>query len=352
MNCLTQHKQEHGVPFTAQCRVANLPYSTFQRWQTRVRQARAPVCRPGPAPVGTPDWGRLLPDLLALDHGRQRTRGTGALWRQYQDQISRRDLQAWVAYVRDAVRDEAEANTLHIEWLTPGLVWAMDAVDIIGHIEGGKQQFQTIQDLASRFKFEPLGARNLCGDEIAGALHGLFRQHDPPLFLKRDNGGNQNHPAIDDILAQFWVIPVNSPLAYPQYNGGVEHAQGEIQQQVARRNEYRPAIPVAHLEAYTAAATADLNHRPRPCLGGQTACAVFTSSRGQGMVDRRQRKGVTDELIVLAGEFLDSCSARGNQQERAAKAWRLAVFSWLLAHRAIAVSYNRVSPTSYAQTIS
>ena len=39
----------------------------------------------------------------------------------------------------------------------------------------------------------------------------LFRRHGAPLFLKRDNGSPLNHAAVNAVLAEFGVIPLNSP---------------------------------------------------------------------------------------------------------------------------------------------
>jgi hypothetical protein len=50
------------------------------------------------------------------------------------------------------------------------------------------------------------------GEEVAGHLDCLFGRFGPPLFCKRDNGGNVNHAAVDDVLGDAMVIPINSPV--------------------------------------------------------------------------------------------------------------------------------------------
>jgi transposase InsO family protein len=342
-----QIRRDTGVTFAAQCGAAGISYSSFMRWRARARRREEPVRRPGPGPVGFRDWDRLVADILALHHGRRRTRGTAALLERYRGRLSRREVTAWVRHVRQNLADEQAAETVHIEWKASGLVWAMDGVELTGL---GGSDLQTVQDLGSRYKFPPLAADSLCGESIAGLLDGLFRRFGPPLFLKRDNGGNQNHQAVNDVLATYGVIPVNSPLAYPRYNGGIEHAQGEFQRVLADLARGHSVLPEEHLEAYAAAAAGQLNHQTRPCLGHRTACEVFNAGRTSTMIDRRERKEVTDELIVMAAGYLEL--ADDWRLVTAMKAWRLAVETWLLAHQAISVSPNRVLPTFRPEKLS
>jgi hypothetical protein len=344
-----QIRRDTGVTFAAQCGAARISYSTFMRWRARARRREEPVRRPGPGPVEFQDWDRLVADILALHHGRRRTRGTAALLERYRGRLSRREVTAWVQHVRQDLADERAAATVHIEWKAPGLIWAMDGVELTGL---GDSNLQTVQDLGSRYKFPPLAADSLCGEGIAGYLDNLFRHFRPPLFLKRDNAGNQNHPAINEVLATYGVIPFNGPRAYPQYNGGIEHAQGEFQRVLANLAQAvaQCTLPDEHLEAYAAAAAAWLNHQTRDCLGRRTSCEVFTPGRKSVMIDRRERKEVTDELIVMAAGYLEL--ADDWRLVTAMKAWRLAVETWLLVHQAISVSPNRVLPTFRPEKLS
>lgn len=344
-----QIRRDTGVTFAAQCGAARVAYSSFMRWRARARRREEPVRRPGPGPVAFRDWDGLVADILALHHGRRRTRGTAALLERYRGRLSRREVAAWVRHVRQNLSDEQAAATVHIEWKAPCLVWAMDGVELAGL---GGCNLQTVQDLGSRYKFPPLAADSLCGEGIAGHLDALFRRFRPPLFLKRDNGGNQNHRAVNGVLATYGVIPVNSPLSYPQYNGGIEHTQGEVQQVLAHLAQAagQRTLPDEHVEAYAAAAAAQLNHRALRCLGRRTACEVFAAGRQSAMIDLRERKEVTDELIAMTAGYLEL--ADDWSLATAMKAWRLAVETWLLAHKAISVTPNRVSPTFRAPNIS
>ena len=66
------------------------------------------------------------------------------------------------------------------------------------------------------------------GEEVAGYLSEKFCRFGPPLFLKRDNGGNLNHRAVNEVLSEFFVLPLNSPAYYAPYNGAIEESQGEL----------------------------------------------------------------------------------------------------------------------------
>jgi hypothetical protein len=49
------------------------------------------------------------------------------------------------------------------------------------------------------------------GETVGVRLEQLFLQHGPPLVLKRDNGSNLNQQAVDEVLARYLVLPLNSP---------------------------------------------------------------------------------------------------------------------------------------------
>jgi hypothetical protein len=53
-----------------------------------------------------------------------------------------------------------------------------------------------------------------------------------PLVLKRDNGSNLNHQAVDEVLARYLVLPLKSPPHYPPYNGAIECAVRELVEKI------------------------------------------------------------------------------------------------------------------------
>ena len=195
-----------------------------------------------------------------------------------------------------------------------------------------KAYLHNVQDLGSRYKLSPLVTSRLAdGDQIAAHLHGLFRDYGPPLFLKRDNGGNLNHRDIEHLLESFLVIPLNSPCHYPPYNGGIERAQGEIKERISRHDEQ----PRAFLAIQAELDLENLNHRRRPTLGNRSACELFAAGRNLARAYTRPRRKEVYDWIQK--KTLDSIEQSCYDADMA---WRLAVETWLLENGFITVSGN------------
>ncbi len=143
--------------------------------------------RPGPKKVEPFDPSVLDAEIRSLDHGPKRSGGANNLYKQYQENLSRRDLSKMVEQVRREMAADHRNHLRRIEWLAPGVVWAMDVTED----EAGKRNLhlQNTQDLGSRYKFPPLSGECPVGEEVAGYLSEKFSRFGPPLFLKRDNGG-------------------------------------------------------------------------------------------------------------------------------------------------------------------
>ena len=122
--------------------------------------------------------------LCGLQHGRQRSRGVGGLYRHYQDQISRRDLQPLTETVRRELAHQRQAELRHITWEVPGMVWSLDDAKL-ARFAHHKLHLHQVQDLASRYKFTPLLGERVLGDTVAVYLEQLFLRHGPPLVLTR-----------------------------------------------------------------------------------------------------------------------------------------------------------------------
>lgn len=337
-------QQQERIPAAQACRAAGVPYATHKRWKARVLAGLPPVGKPGPCPAGPLDEDTLLEQIRALAHGLKRTHGTGGLYQAWRQGISRRDLQARIKDVRDADNAAKAATTRHLEWTRPGSVWATDTTAV--PVGGQTYHVQTVRDLASRYTIAPHTGHVPTDEENARMLEELFRRHGAPLFLKRDNGSNENGPAIARVLAEWWVIPVNSPVAYPQYNGAVERAQDEIQDALAAALIPAPCPP-AHAAAHLGRVAHDLNHQRRASLKGRCACELFHPNRRHAIVTRGQRKEVAEELMQQAAVMLAGIAAPSKRQ--AQKAWRLAVEDWLLSNGYVVEKTRDVSPTSDPQ---
>jgi hypothetical protein len=335
---IDQMREKTGMPYQAICSAVRLPYPSFIRWRLR-RQNDAPLVRqPGPPKVKPPDYSSLALDIEQLSHGQDRTQGTGALYARYVSNISRRELQKMVEAARHDQSALHRQNLRRIRWNVPNLAWAMDPCEYKQqNAPGDKVYLNHMQDLASRYKFSPMMGGVPCGEEISGYLAATFNRFGAPLFLKRDNGGNLNHVAVNAVLADYFVLPVNSPVHYPPYNGAIEEAQTELKNGLAEKLARKSGCPHEHLEAYASTVEHDLNHQPRPCLSYKNACQVYFA--GKRTFTKWERRDAYVWITNLRNDIL--CSDWVQPQA----AWRIAVEVWLRMKGYITVTIKgKVSP--------
>lgn len=321
-------RAETGGSYREVLDAVGLPWATYQRWTSRLRRAVPFVVTPGPKKSVQLELGDLLAEVQQMEHRRRRSFGTTELYEQHKEAISRRELQKMVGTERRRLNAEKRASLKRITWHVPGLAWAMDATDI------GPDQVQQVQDLASRYKFDPFLTSSLSGEQIAEHLEGIIEAYGPPLILKRDCGSNQQDAAVRSVLEKYLIIPLNSPRQYPQYNGAMERGQGELKGVLGLRD---PAAERA-LVNYTVSAH-ELNHKRRPSLGGRMACVVFGEAPAAMRVyTRPKRKEViywmkNEAAGIIRRDGLSGSNAR-------AVAWRRAVESWLHRNGIITVKVN------------
>jgi hypothetical protein len=329
-------KTKFSMPYEDVAGQSGLSYRTLMRWKNRLARNRPPVGKPGPKKIRPLDLGALKQEIRELDHGKKRSRGTGGLHRVYAPSISRRDLDAMVAKVRNETNHRKAADACRVIWLHPNLAWAMDGCE---KKIRGKLHLHNLTDLCSRYRLPPIASRHMaCGEEIAGHLVYLFGQFGPPLFCKRDNGGNLNHSAVNRVLEDAMVIPVNNPPYTASYNGAAEHAQGEFKEYLERWKSKANTIGKALVLSETAAH--ELNHKPRRCLGGRTACRAYFGGR-RLRYPRRMRKSAFRWIRDLAGEI----SLQAGKTNITPTAWRVASKTWLLENDLIKiVKAGNVSP--------
>jgi hypothetical protein len=338
---IDQIREKTGMPYRAICGAAGLSYPSYIRWRTRRRKDAPLVRQPGPAKVEPPDFGRLGQDIAQLSHMQTRTHGTGNLYARYRSVVSRRELQRMVAMARHDLNAFHRQNLRRIRWNVPNVAWSMDPCEYRQRdATGAKGHLNQMQDLASRYKFALMTGEVPCGEEISGYLAAIFNCFGPPLFLKRDNGGNLNHSAVNDVLADYFVLPLNSPIHYPPYNGAIEKAQAELKSGLDARLSYKSCCPSEHLEAYAATVEHDLNHRPRPCLDGKNACQVYFS--GKRTFTKWERRDAYVWITNLQNDIL--CSNEVQPQA----AWRIAVEVWLNMKGFITITVNgKVLPSFF-----
>jgi len=191
----------------------------------------------------------------------------------------------------------------------------------------GKIYLHNMQDLASRYKFLPLAGGYPVGEQIAEYLGGKFDRYGAPLVLKRDNEGTMNHAAVNEVLQEFFILPLNSPRDYAPYNGAIEESQRELKGCLQDKLALAMPNPQDHMAAYAESAVNDLNHRSRPCLNGRSSCQVFFQAGIKPIFKKRQRREIYDSIMDKVDRILSAMKESG--QAIRESAWRIAVESCL-----------------------
>lgn len=331
-------QRKSGLNGRQLCRCLGLPHATLARWRGRAERGLPLLARPGPKKLGPLPFDQIRRDIDALRHRRKRSAGATALYRRHRDSISRRDLAALVAAERERLNGRRRQNVRHVRWKEPNLAWAIDATEYGPDGAGRKLVLVPAADLASRFAFGPLVTLEPTGAGVARYLRGLFRRHGAPLFLKRDNGGIFNDRAVDEALAAHGVIPLNSPAAYPPYNGAIEKAIREI------KDSLRACLPGAPpswdpgaIAPFAAAAAHLRNCRPRRALGGHSAAeAYFHNSRSR--FNQRDRHAAFGWIRRRSNATVQTMGKDDRRSLNAA--WRHAAETWLRCQGLITVSVN------------
>jgi len=331
-------KKRMGMPYGMICKTLHLPLASFNRWRCRIRGNVVVINRPGPKKVQQFDPSVLDTEIQLLDHGVKRSAGTIDLYQRYRFSVSRRELGWMVERVRQDLEADRRAHLRRIEWLTPGVVWAMDFTEYDLEV-ARKIYLHNTQDLGSRYKFLPMAGGYPIGEEVAGYLSEQFDRHGAPLVLKRDNEGNMNHLAINEVLAESFVLPLNSPGYYASYNGAIEESQREVKSCLRKKLMQGLLDPGGHITAYAEAVVNDLNHRIRPCLNGKTSCQAFFESGNRPAFTKRKRREIYDWVMERVERILSAMRQSGQAVRESA--WRIAVESWLRSKGYIKLHINQ-----------
>jgi len=333
-----QMKEQTKIPYRAICTGLKLSWSNVKRWRRRIQNGISAVERPGPKKVKPFDSSVLDTEIRLLDHGLKRSVGTAELYQRYRFSVSRRELAGMVEQVRHDLEVDRREQLRQIEWLTPGVVWAMDLTQFdLGAV--GKAYLHNTQDLGSRYKFLPMVGGYPVGEEIAGYLSQKFDRYGAPLVLKRDNEGNLNHGVVNGVLSEFFVLPLNSPDYYAPYNGAIEESQREVKTCLRQKLAFGLPDCPDHIGAYREAAIHDLNHRLRPCLKGRTSCQVFFGPVKKPVFTKRERREIYDCVMEKAERILSAMNRSGPVVRESA--WRIAMEFWLQSKGYIKVHINQ-----------
>jgi transposase InsO family protein len=157
------------------------------------------------------------------------------------------------------------------------VMWSEDGSGL--RVPGGKHELLAATDECARFtthhKLTQRGPAD--EDDVAGYLEEAFREHGAPLVLKQDNGAPLNSDKVRALCDRWGVVLLNSPPAYPPFNGKKERRFRDLKGLV-RALQYHGVG--RGLDEQVQLALDDLNNqRPRPVLDGRLAREVFEQDR-------------------------------------------------------------------------
>lgn len=319
------------------CQSLHMPFSTLRRWRARYR-AGSPIRRkPGPAKTGALPVAEFRSRVACLVHCPKLTHGTGKLISYFARSLSRRRIQAFVTGLRMRHNRWLRAAKLHVKWHRPNLAWAIDAMLLRSTAADPGVIVVLARDLASHYHFEPLVLRAESAFENLRWLRRLIARHGPPLFLKRDNGAPFNADIIDGFLAERCILPINSPVHRPSYNGAIEHGVGSCKRAIL--DALDPAQPVPDIPGLWPLLRAVIhlhNARPRRSLGGLTPAMAYFDHQPANW-SRSQRHEIFGWISAHAESKLET-QWETPDHHSCASAWRAAVVAWLRCQHLITVS--------------
>jgi hypothetical protein len=303
------------------------------------------VHAPGPAKTGLFNPAVLAGELALLTHGNNRTLGTGRLYGKYKESLSRREIAFMAAEVRAELNDIHRRNLQRVEWLVPGVVWAIDGTEYTD--APGKRQLMTVRDLCSKYLFRPMGTEwTPCGVEVGEHMATLWNENETPLFLKMDNGSNLVCQDTMIVLAENRVIPLISPPVYPRYNGSLENAQGDFKEAVRESLPIGRMVSLEEFKLHAALAAHNLNHRSREVLKGKNPCQVLHDESRRIRFTQPERMAIYDLINQTQEDIIKEVSDVSKRSVATAR--RKAIEAWLLKNNIIRVTINGKSVTQFS----
>lgn len=338
-------RQNTGLSYQHLCRAMDVPYRTFKRWRRRKEGGHPLVRAPGPSKTGPFDPAVLSGELALLPHGNHRTPGIGRLYGKYSESLSRREIAFMAAEVRAEQNDIHRRNLRRVEWLVPGVVWAIDGTE---YADGsGKRQLMTVRDLCSKYLLRPMVTEwTPCGKEVGSHMVNLWKDNEAPLFLKMDNGGNLVGQDNMKILAENRVMPLISPPLYPRYNGSLENAQGDFKEAVRESLPLERKVSLEEFRLHAALAAHDLNHRSRDVLNGKNPCQVFHDETRRMKFTEPERKATYDWINQTQESIIKEVGCFSKREVATAR--RKAIEAWLLKNKIIRITLNGLSVTRFS----
>ena len=196
------------------CEMAGVSVQSYMRWKERAQRGAEVVAAPGPKKVEPLDVAGLNEAIGQLAHGRKRTHGTGVLFQQYHDRISRRAFLSLVEETRQEFLHDRLAEQMRLEWRCPGLVWA----SVVEFAEDGEDGGDAVLEAADL---------DVEGGDVAGG----------------DVGGD----AADAFLAQGIVLEIGADAG--EAGVLVVWVDAAEEHEGLARAEASPVVRVTHPEA-------------------------------------------------------------------------------------------------------
>lgn len=338
MPMIEQLQERSGLSAREASTALGVGYRTLLRWKQRVASGTPALLRPGPKKAGALPLLELRSEIAVLRHGRRRSAGAPALYREHQGAISRREMARLVAEERGRQEKLRRGNYRRVDWHVPNTAWAIDATERGRDQSGRKLYVHAVQDLCSRYRFAPLVALESKGAAIAAHLETLFTRHGAPLFLKRDNGSPLNAIEVDEVLARHGVIPLNSPARYPRYNGAIERGIREIQEALGECLVEPKRWQPNSVRPYVVAVQHTLNAKPRRVLHNHTAAETYYH-QPHARYTKRQRRTIFEWIHIHAKDRINQLEKVDQRSVNAA--WRRAAETWLRCQGLITVTINQ-----------
>jgi ribosomal protein L31 len=128
------------------------------------------------------------------------------------------------------------------------------------------------------------------------------------------------------------TMPLNSPPAYPKYNGAEERGQGELKMELKRHLAGVEGWTLNTIAPFAQAAANDLNHMNLKVLNGSYACHIHATTRITFTLN--ERKKIYGWIMKRRDIILES----GGKSVTPESTWRIAAVQWLLKNELIKIS--------------
>ncbi len=212
-----------GVPVIQVTRHLTLSERTVRRWRQPDR-AKATVLRGRPPHCASREDRNRVYQFLKQRGATPPLVAVRAAF----PQLRRVDIAEVLQRFRRLARRRAQRHQSRLEWRRAGAVWAADFKERREPLEGRYGWILAVRDLGSRCQLAWQPLAEATAETVCATYVRLFAEHGPPLVLKSDNGGQFKADQTKELLAAHEVVPLYSPRRHPQYNGGVERANGQL----------------------------------------------------------------------------------------------------------------------------